>query len=84
MISVFAIMTLASMVNILPVSAVNSVEDNEASFYAPGHLKNFDEDENTNSAKDFAPGINQGRLPSGGCSAPDFAPGQLFKQDRNT
>ena len=84
MVSAFVIMTFASLTNVLPVSAANSALDQGASFLAPGQLKTSDENTNTNNAKDFAPGIIQGRLPGGGCSAPDHAPGQLFKQDMNT
>ena len=64
---VFAIMTFASMTNVLLASAASSVQDNGASSFTPNYLANSDEDETTNSAKDVAPGIIQGRLPGGSC-----------------
>jgi hypothetical protein len=78
---VLAIMTFASMANVIPASADSSVLDNGASSFTPPNLMNSDEDETTNSANDLAPGIIQGRLPGGGCIAPHNAPGHLFLQD---
>ena len=81
-ISAMVTMMLATITNNQSVSAIGPKQELGASEFAPGHLKSSDEQ--SQSAKEFAPGIIQGRLPVGGCDAPLNSPGHLFKQSSTT
>jgi hypothetical protein len=63
-------------INLQPVQATVQSEQGAAQF-TPGHI--FKGEEGSQGAAQFTPGHLQGRLPGGGCDAPDFAPGHLFK-----
>lgn len=73
---IFVALIVATTISVQSASATSATQG--ASNVAPGHLKTSEED--SQSANTFAPGIIQGRLPGGGCDAPSFAPGHVFRQ----
>jgi len=75
-------MIFYSTASILLASAASAVKNQGASDFAPGHLKSSDEQ--SQSAKEFSPGLIQGRLPGGGYDSPLNSPGHLLKQSSTT